>query len=84
LSFPFQAECVAARKSSPLKLGERVAVIEMRDEDDDELREMKVLVKWEGRTFSVPLVQLKGLDVDEATAEAIADWHYWVAQGMEF
>ncbi|MGD0225063.1 MAG: calcium-binding protein [Terriglobia bacterium] len=24
------------------------------------------------------------MDVDESTAEAIADWHYWVAQGYCF
>jgi len=25
--------------------------------------------------------QLAGVNVDESTAETIADWHYWVAQG---
>jgi DNA invertase Pin-like site-specific DNA recombinase len=28
--------------------------------------------------------QLIGIDVDESTAEAIADWHYWGAQGYCF
>jgi hypothetical protein len=31
-----------------------------------------------------PLSQLAAVDVDESTAEAIGDWHYWVAQGYGF
>lgn len=35
--------------------------------------------------MAVPLSQLQAVDPDEATtAEAIADWHYWVAQGYSF
>jgi hypothetical protein len=28
--------------------------------------------------------QLAGINVDESTAEAIADWDYWVTQGYHF
>lgn len=42
---------------------------------------MLVLIRWQGRTIGVPLSQLAGANVDESTAEAIADWHSWVAQG---
>jgi hypothetical protein len=45
---------------------------------------MLVQIRWHGRTMAVPLSQLIGIDVDESTAEAIADWHYWVAQGYCF
>jgi len=45
---------------------------------------MLVLIHWQGRTMGVPLSQLAGVNVDESTAEAIADWHYWVAQGYCF
>ena len=32
--------------------------------------------------MAVPLSQLTAIDPDEPTpAEAIKDWHYWVAQG---
>ena len=31
--------------------------------------------------MAVSLSQLDALDPDEATNEAIGDWHYWVAQG---
>ncbi|MGH7956401.1 MAG: calcium-binding protein [Opitutaceae bacterium] len=40
--------------------------------------------QWQDRTVGVPLAQLIGADANEETAEAIADWHYWVAQGRQF
>jgi len=33
---------------------------------------------------AVPLSQLAAVNVDESTAEAIGDWHYWVAQVYRF
>ena len=86
LAFPFQAECIRARRGSPLKVGERVKVIGMLDDDEaaDALAEMQVEAEWQGRTLGVPLAQLTGVDVSEETAEAIADWHYWVAHGRQF
>lgn len=86
LSFPFEAECLHTHRASPLEPGERVTVLRM-DEDEDEddaLGEMKVRVRWRARKFSVPLAQLSGVGVDADTSEAIADWHYWVAQGRQF
>ncbi|MFP4077274.1 MAG: calcium-binding protein [Halochromatium sp.] len=49
--------------------------------DDECLTDMAVEVAWAGRTCGVPLSHLQGIDVDERTAEAIADWHYWLASG---
>ena len=66
-----------------MKKGEQVKVISMTPEDDC-VREMFVEIEWQDCTFGVPLVQLQPLDVDEATEEAIADWHYWVGRGYEF
>jgi hypothetical protein len=37
-----------------------------------------VLGRWQGRPLGVPLAQLKPIGVDKGTAQAIADWHYWV------
>lgn len=37
----------------------------------------------EGRTQAVPLSQLEPVHADDETYEAVADWHYWVAQGYE-
>lgn len=86
LAFPFQAECIRARRGSPLKMGERVKVTGMLDDDEaaDALIEMQVEVEWQGRTLAMPLAQLIGVGGSEETAEAIADWHYWVAQGRQF
>lgn len=82
LAFPFSAHCVEHRRISPLKIDEIVQVIGMAPEDDC-MREMFVMVTWQGRELGVPLAQLKPIDVDPDTAEAISDWHYWVAQGYE-
>lgn len=83
LGFPFKAKCVSKREISPLKPNEKVEVVGMASEGECE-REMFVTVKWDKRTFAVPLSQLVGVDVDEETREAIGDWHYWVGQGYEF
>jgi hypothetical protein len=86
LACPFAAECIRERRTSPLKMGERVTVIGMLDDEDgaDSLGEMQVEIEWQGRTLGVPLAQLRGVGVNEETAEAIADWHYWKAQGRQF
>jgi len=83
IQFPFQARCIAAKVVSPLRKGETVEVQGMAPEDAC-CGEMLVLIRWQGRTMAVPLVQLTGVGVQESTAEAIADWHYWVAQGYCF
>jgi hypothetical protein len=45
---------------------------------------MLVQIWRRGRAMTVRLSQLAGEDMDESTAEAICDWHYWVAQGYCF
>ncbi len=83
MSFPFHATCVRSATKSPLKKGDRVDVQCLAPEEDCS-DQMLVSIRWQGRKFAVPLSQLKAVDVDESTAEAIADWHYWVAQGYLF
>ena len=46
--------------------------------------EMFAMITWEERTLAVPLAQLEAVQADRATAQAVADWHYWVNQGYEF
>jgi hypothetical protein len=46
--------------------------------------EMLVLIRWHDRTMAGPLSQLVAVKPDQSTAEAIGDWHYWVAQGYCF
>jgi hypothetical protein len=83
IRFPFQAKCIAAKIVSRLRKGETVEVQRMAPEDACPA-DMLVLVRWQGRTMAVPLSQLAAVDPDDSTAEAIADWHYWVAQGYYF
>jgi hypothetical protein len=83
IRFPFQARCLASKPASPLRKGETVEVLGMAPEEACST-DMLVLIRWRGRRRAVPLSQLAGLDLDESAAEAIGDWHYWVAQGYCF
>lgn len=68
IHFPFQAQCIRPKAVSPLLKGETVEVRRLAPED----------------ACTADMLVLIGIDVDESTAEAIADWHYWVAQGYCF
>jgi hypothetical protein len=83
ISPPFKAKCIAKRTISPLEIGEEVEVIGMATEDECE-HEMFAQVKWQGRELAVPLAQLGVVEANEATQEAVEDWHYWVNRGYEF
>lgn len=76
-AFPFRAQYISERRSSPLKRGERVEVIGMAPEDDC-THEMFVEIRWKKRALAVPLAQLEALEGDERTQEGIGDWHYWM------
>jgi hypothetical protein len=79
----FQARCIAVKIVSPLRKGETVEVQRMAPEDACSA-DMLVLIRWQDRTMAAPLSQLAAVDPDDSTAEAIADWHYWVGQGYCF
>ncbi len=83
IRFPFRARCTVTKAVSPLRKGEAVEVRRLAPEDSCR-SDMLVLIRWKGRNVAVPLSQLTPLDADESTAEAIGDWHYWVAQGYCF
>jgi hypothetical protein len=81
LQFPFTATCVAERATSPLHKGDEVEILGLAPEDECQ-HEMFVMMRWERRGLGVPLSWVKPIrEVDEDTREAVADWHYWVAQG---
>jgi len=84
LAFPFEAECIVQRKISPLRKGEKVTVLELLSDDEDLGGEFFVLIEWSGRTMGVPLAQLKPLQVNKETKQAVEDWQYWKARGYEF
>jgi hypothetical protein len=83
ISFPFQARCIALRKTSPLKVGEVVEVLEMADEYDC-MSDMIVIIRFGDRSLGVPLTQLEPTAGDPRMLEAIKDWHYWVDRGHRF
>ena len=83
LHFPFRAKCISERLSSPLRLGTTVEVSNMAPEDECE-RDIFVVIRWGDRDPAVPLAQLAPLRVDADTAQAIGDWHYWVARSYTF
>jgi hypothetical protein len=82
-SFPFAATCISVNKRTPLELGERVTVLQMAGEDCCE-HDMYVDISWNDKIMAIPLAQIKPLDADEESVEAIGDWHYWVKQGYSF
>jgi hypothetical protein len=83
LRFPFEAECVKQRSISPLSKGEKIRITALAPEEDCALQ-ILVLGRWQGRSLGVPLAQLKPIGVDKGTAQAIADWHYWVSHENQF
>lgn len=80
IKFPFPARCVRRMAKSPLEEGEEVMAEQMALEDEC-LHEMMVEIQWKERRFNVPLAQLRPLNKDKKTWEAVADWHYWIDQG---
>lgn len=83
LRFPFPGKCTAQRAISPLRRGQEVAVVGLAPAEECE-HEMFVMIGWEDRTLAVPLAQLEAIQPDNTTAQAVADWHYWVKQGYQF
>jgi hypothetical protein len=83
LTFPFSARCIRSQVTSPLRKGETVEVRRLAKEEACE-SDMLVQIQWQDRKMAVPLSQLAAIHPDESTAEAIGDWHYWVAQGCRF
>ena len=83
IRFPFSARCIASKVVSPLRKGETVDVRRLAPEDSC-AHDMLVLIRWHNRNVTAPLSQLVAIDADKSTIEAIADWHYWLAQGYCF
>ncbi len=82
--FPFTASCIALREISPLEKKDEVDVIDLASGDESE-HEIFVKIRRGKRGLAVPLSQVKPIgSTDAKTVEAVADWHYWVAQGRQF
>ena len=83
IQFPFHAQCTASVPTSPLRKGDSVDIRKMAAQDRCST-DMLVMTRWNNRNIAVPLFQLRAIDVDESTIQAIEDWHYWIAQGNCF
>lgn len=83
IQFPFTARCIASEVVSPLRKGETAEVLRLAPQDSC-AHDMLMVIRWHSRNVAVPLTQLAAMDADESTTEAIADWHYWLAQGYCF
>ncbi len=81
LTFPFTAKYRDSGKGRGKKTTQLLQVVGMADEDECN-REIQVMIllQEDGVEDQIPvaLSQLEGVEVDEATAKAIADWHCWV------
>ncbi len=75
IGFPFMATCFKELDISPLKKGEKVPVTGMSDINYC-TSTMLVQIKWQDRSFSVPLSQLESDEKNdnEDTLEAMEDW----------
>ncbi len=82
LSFPFLAICILEKQTSLLRRDDKVKILGMASEEICE-HDMLVEIRWKGRTLAISLAQVKPVEADEQTKEAVADWHYWVDRGYE-
>lgn len=83
MRLPCSGRCREAVSTNPLNLGDMVDLLSMADVDICGA-DMYATVNWGLKSLDVPLRQIEVIDADDDTEEAIADWHYWVAQGYQF
>jgi hypothetical protein len=86
IEFPFKANCVSVRATSPLEVGSQVEVLGMAPEDDCMAEVLVFVARGETKKskLAVPLSQLQCLSKNAETCQAVEDWHYWVARGYEY
>ena len=82
LVFPFKAKCITKRNTSPIKVEQIVEAIGMADEEDC-THEMFVEIYYADDVLSIPLAQIKPLEVDDKMQQAVSDWHYWANHGYD-
>jgi|TARA_B100000315_G_C14434057_1_gene521542 hypothetical protein len=83
ISYPFRARCIVEIPSSPLLRDEEVEVQDIASAGACE-HTIFVQISWHQRVLAVPLEQLQGIDVNEATQTVIEDWCYWANHGYSF
>lgn len=83
LKFPFDAECLYTTPQSPLRVGERVQVLDIGDDRSCD-HGIYVAISFADRRFDIPLAHLTPLDVDEETLTAVRCWYEWLADGNAY
>jgi hypothetical protein len=82
LKFPFKAHWRRASKSMSAR-PKTVTVTGMADSDEC-LKSMRVEVEDDGYLADVTLSKIDVIEGDDATRQAVADWHYWVNRGYSW
>ncbi|WP_341525559.1 calcium-binding protein [Nostoc sp. UHCC 0302] len=86
LNFPFMAKWTKKGRKSAAEEKD-VEVLGMAP-DDECLKDMFVEVVYpngkDEDVFSAKLSDIKAIDADDETQEALADWEYWLARGYKF
>jgi len=87
ITFPFKARVINKVKASPSKKDEIVIISGMADEEEC-FKTMFVVAESNDCEFEIPLEKIYPVyadrNIDNATLEAIEDWHYWINRGYCF
>src|ERR1700683_5507139 len=72
LRFPCESECTKQWPISPLRKGQKIQITALASAKDC-AQQILVVDRWNGRSLSVPLAQLRPIGVYKATAQGVAD-----------
>ena len=81
LKFPFKATVLGDIKISSLQEGDSITVTEFINSDEDDVSIYNFVatvgIEKDEHIYDIPLVNIKGVDCDDDTGNAIEDWRYW-------
>ncbi|MDM8566965.1 calcium-binding protein [Candidatus Halobeggiatoa sp. HSG11] len=85
MEFPFKARIIEKSRVSALKVDDIIKVIGIDiDVEPEHFHHAEVEVEKDDRQYFVPLSNIKGIDADEETEQAINDWHFWKKEYFKF
>lgn len=77
MNFPFKADAPIRERSKGINY-QRIEVVELETtESNYEGGDFYLNIDWQGLLIPVPLSDLRNIEADEDTLEAIGDWKYW-------
>ena len=81
LNFPFKASIVGDIRIGSLQEGDSVTVTEFINSDENDVSVYNFVatvgIEKDEHIYDIPLVNLKSVDCDNDTFNAIEDWRYW-------